>query len=559
MNLFVVAEGGGRPADALASVVDRLPFFPGRSIETWSADGCSAAWISNADERYVHTEPSRLAMFSGRPILWTGASSADGRAPLDPRYWLDPDLEDLDGRFAAVRVVGGRLVAACDALGAYPLYETSVAGARLVSNSAEALRVARGGGSMSVPVLASLLGGGWSLEGDPVWKGIERIPAAGARVVPGKGFDADRAAALAAESVRALADWPGRPNVVPVTGGRDSRLVLGAALAAGIELETTTGGEPGHPDVEIGRELARIAEVPHRILEHDPHGSVTSDWRRAAELLSLTTSGTSSLSDAAGFPFGPRPGPPALWHSGQGGEVARSYYGLGSDEPVDQLYRAFVGRRPGRSEILGDEGERLVRAQIESFVRGTLAAGVAPVDMPDMFYLERRMGTWAGPSHGAVEFVRDTTSPLWSRRLVQHELGLPARDRAREVFHLEVLKRLAPQLVDVPFEDGRPWRAREDELTRRLRGAQTLARKVRAELSRRARAAAGRSAAAADDPFARVLPEIRDAVLSQPDHPAWAVLDRPRVETLLGSDPVALDTMSRYYAWRLATVFGPTA
>ena len=54
----------------------------------------------------------------------------------------------------------------------------------------------------------------------------------------------------------------------------------------------------------------------------------------------------------------------------------------------------------------------------------------------------------------------------------------------------------------------------------------------------------------------RFLPEVRDTVLEQPDHPAWPLLDRGRVESLLGSEPAALDTMSRYYAWRLATVFG---
>jgi hypothetical protein len=344
---------------------------------------------------------------------------------------------------------------------------------------------------------------------------------------------------------------------VPVTGGRDSRLVLGAAVAAGIDFETTTGGEPGHPDVEIGRELARVAGVPHRILEHDPHGSVTSDWRRAAELLSLTTGGTSSLSDAAGFPFGPRPSPLVLWHSGQGGEVARAYYGLGAGDVEERLYRAFVARRPGRTELLGPEGERLVRAQIGSFVAEQRAAGIADVDLPDMFYLWRRMGTWAGPTHGAVEYVRDTTSPLWSHRLLRDELGLPAHDRARELFHLRVLERLAPQLIDIPFEDGRSWTARESELTRRLQRARVLARKVRAELKRRATAARGTSPAA--DPFARVLPEIRDAVLSQPNHPAWHVLDRQRVESLLATEAAALDTMSRYYAWRLATVFGPSA
>jgi hypothetical protein len=527
--------------------VSRLPFFPGREVQ----QAGSAAWIAHSDD-YVHVGDDGLALYSGRPIVWTGDSLADGRAPLDPRFWLDPPVDDLDGRYVGVRVIDGEVTVFADALGAYPVYRSG----ELVSNNAEVLRVARGGSTEMRPaVLASLLGGGWSLSGDPLWEGIERIQPERPHPSAGEGFDPARAAGLLIAAVKALSDVPGRPSTVPVTGGRDSRLVLGAAVAAGIDFETTTGGEPGHPDVEIGQELARVAGVPWRPIEHDPHGSVMSDWRRAAELLSLTCAGTSSLSDAAGFPFGPRPGPLPLWHSGQGGEVARTYYGLGSDEPVDQLYRAFVGRRPGRSEILGDEGARLVREQIEAFVNEQLASGVAPIDIPDMFYLHRRMGTWAGPSHGAVEYVRDTTSPLWSRRLLRDELGLPARDRARELFHLEVLKQLAPELVDVPFEDGRPWRAREDELTRRVRSARTLAGKVRSELRRRA----GRAPAPADDPFARVLPEIRDAVLSQPDHTAWQVLDRPRVEALLASDAAALDTMSRYYAWRLATVFGPTA
>ncbi len=572
MNLFLIASGDGRrvdaglPGRALGAVVERLPFFPGRPVETWTAasGACAAAWVTHADTNYVHTDEDRIALFAGRPILWTGAAEADGRAPLDPRFYLDHDFvtSQLDGRYAAARFADGVLEVTSDRLGAYPLFTTTVDGTRLVSNSAEVLRAATGTRSMSAPVLAGLLGGGWSLDGDPLWAGVERLPPAVGPDVAGllgAGFDAERAAATAAASVRALADWPGRPSVVPVTGGRDSRLVLGAALAAGIDFRTTTGGEPGHPDVEIGRQLARAAGVPHSILEHDPHGSLMSDWRRAAELLSLTTSGTSSLSDAAGFPFGPRPGPLVLWHSGQGGEVARAYYGLGDgldrDGLVERQYRTFVGRRPGRTEILGAEGQRLVREQIERFVDEQLGSGVAATDVPDIFYLKRRMGTWAGPSHCAVEFVRDTTSPLWSDRLLRDELGMPARDRARELFHLRVLERLAPQLVDIPFEDGRPWPGRESELSRRLQRGRVLARKVRGELVRRARA----GSPPANDPFAPVLPEIREAVLSQPGHAAWQVLDRGRVESLLASNPAALDTMSRYYAWRLATVFGPTA
>jgi hypothetical protein len=294
-----------------------------------------------------------------------------------------------------------------------------------------------------------------------------------------------------------------------------------------------------------------VAGVPWRTLEHDPHGSVAHDWRRAAELLDLTASGTASLSDAAGFPFGPRPGPLWLWHSGQGGEVARSYYGVGGGDSTDQLYRAFTGRRPGRTELLNDDGREIVRAQIASFVDQALDVGHPREDVPDLFYVHRRMGTWAGPTHGAVEYARDTTSPLWSRRVVDDMLSVPAADREREAFHLEVLKRLAPQLVDIPFEDGRPWPARQSALALRARRAATLARKVRGELHRRAR----RPSHTPDDPFGATLAEIRDLVASQPDHPAWQVLDRPRVDQLLGSDAAALDVMSRYYVWRLATVF----
>jgi hypothetical protein len=48
---------------------------------------------------------------------------------------------------------------------------------------------------------------------------------------------------------------------------------------------------------------------------------------------------------------------------------------------------------------------------------------------------------------------------------------------------------------------------------------------------------------------------VREAALSDAGHPAWQVLDRMRVETLLSSDPSALDPMGRAYVWRLATVF----
>ena len=561
---------------ALRRLVDRLPFFPDRPVEAWTAPSgrAAATWLSHGPEqtggvRYAATERDRLALFSGRPIRWTEEHEADGREPIDPATYLQRGADwsaELDGRFVAIRYddAGGALEIASSPLGAYPVYETRVGAERWISNNAELLRDLGDHRDLDGDVLAALLGGGWSLDGRPVWAGVRRVDADTlpiGRIVPllGAGFDADRAAVIAVASIRALADWPGRPSLVPVTGGRDSRVVLAAALSADIEFATATGGDDDSPDVTIGRRLAGVGGVDHSLLPHDPYGSVWDDWRRAAEVVDLTSSGTASLADAAGFPLGPRDGPLALWHSGQGGEIARAYYGVGDGgggELTDRLARAFLGRRPGRVDVLSEDGRAAVRRQIGSWVEERLAAGAAAEDVPDLFYLERRMGTWAGPTHGCVEYVRDTTSPLWSHRLLPDLLGAPARDRARHLFHLHVLERLAPDLVDIPFEDGRPWPARRGALALRASRARALAGKGLAEASRRLRGRRGSAPDVGAEPFGRIFSEIRETVLSQPDHPAWPVLDRPRVERLLSSDAAALDAMSRYYAWRLATVFG---
>lgn len=605
MNLFIAGRGPS-PVDpeaarrALSQLLAELSFFDATAIETWKAPSgrVAIATVSHGSSevgqvRYSSLQERRAALFAGRPVRWQADGTADGQRALDVDGYHEPPerwAEELDGRCTVVRAEQDTLEIYTDPLGAYPVFEASVDRVRWFANNATALALLAGEDSLDEDALASLLAGGWSLGGQPLWRAVRRLPRGGVlslsdegerrrellpleriAALPGAGLDAASATKDLTELTGALARWPGRPDVVPLTGGRDSRVIFAAALRAGFRFDALTGGAPSDPDVQVAGRLAARVGVPHGLLDADPHGDRQSQLAAMARMTALLSGGTATLADAAGFLLGPRGGPLPLWHSGQGGEIARSYYGVGEGNVADRLYARFTARRPGRIDILSPEAAHSVSGRIDGFVRELSDAGASAADLPDLFYLLERMACWAAPTHGVVETVRDTTSPLWSQRMLGHLLGLPARERALERVHLQLLRELAPELVDEPFADGSSWPSRQSALRRRVERARTLTRKARAELGRR-RAARQRPAGAvtpglggdgggqhpAADPFDAIVSAVREATLSQPAHLAWSALDRPQVERLLSRPAVGLDEMSRYYVWRLASVFMST-
>ena len=385
MNLFVIGWGCSRAPDparaeaAVRDLADALPFFRSVQVGGWrSPSGALVAAWTPAAGPYVGAGDG-LTAWAGRPVSWDPEGRADGRRPLEPGFFADSAdrwANRLDGRFTAVRWDEGRrsLTAVADALGAYPLYRADADGVIWLSNRIEPLRALVGSRAVDLGALSSLLGGGWPLGGRPVWADVRRVApgvltlddsgeahaplleAAEVSAMCGAGWDA-RGGGGVARRGRA---GPGRLARAPERrpGHRRPRLplVFAAALRAGISFDAVTGGAPGSPDVVGGQALCSAAGVPHSLVPADPHGDPWSTPDEAARVLGLTASGTASLGDAAGFPMGPRSGPPVLWHSGQGGEIARRYYraaaGRDRDAAVDGLQRVFCGRRPGRAEPL---------------------------------------------------------------------------------------------------------------------------------------------------------------------------------------------------------------
>ena len=559
VNLFLVGWSPSGTADrakargALSTLLARLPFFDSARVESWedSSGHCTLAWVSHEEERvggvrYVDLDDDGMATFSGRPFLWVGDGEADGIAPLDPRFYRRPAgawIAELDGRFAVVRYDDREeeLEVYTDSLGAYPLFAGDGGGLRWISNSAELVKTALGTEEIDLAVVASLLGGGSTLSGDPIWRQVKRIPRgtvlrmraeepdscvevlplAQIAAMAGAGFEVEPAVRDLVAATAALANWPGRPVLLQLSGGQDSRLVLAAALAADLSFEALTTGAAGAPDARVARSLCDKVGLAHRLISSDPGGALLGNPREAARVVGLASSGTVSIEYAAGYPITQTVGPLRLWLGGQAGEIARHYYrsanGSGRQALIQHLVTAFAGS----AELLSRSGMQRLEHEVGRAVDTQLDAGVPPVDVSDLFFLLNRTGSLCGGGFGCVEYAKgDTITPLWSSRILRHQLAPPLRQRARKRFHTATLNALSPLLAKLPLADYTPPRPS---------GSNELA------------------------PLCKL---VRELVGSQDSHPAWEVLERRYVEQLLGRGPRSLDQDEQRHLWRLATVFG---
>jgi hypothetical protein len=604
MNLFLLGWSPSSAIDAdradasFTGFLRELPFPTLGPSQVWQApSGRLLAFCAGhrntqtGGTAYAHFEVDRFAMYSGRPVIWTGESAADGRRTLDPRFYMQPPeawSDALDGRCVVARYEDktSTLDLYTTQLGAGHLYTANDEQAQWFSNNAELLRRIIDSRATAPLALASIVGCGWSLGGQPLWQEVRRMPRGLSRFRPGdethrellpssateaffeRGFLAEAAAQTLVALVRALSDWPDRPSVVPLTGGRDSRLVFAAALQAEVDFEARIiigDAGPETPDARIARILC-ATEGRDLALARSRRVATVAE---AARALRLCAPGTLTLDLAwgalnrprgSGLPEANTDEPLAIVHTGHGGELARAYYGLGdqSQAAVERGLLRHITHLWPRPPI-SREGFRLMEEYVARWVHEQLEVGVAPAHLPDLFYLLERMNNWVGGSHGFDEYMADLTSPLWTRRLLPHEFGLPASDRSRELFHFHVLDALNPELARVPFAGSNPswptFGGAQRMQGQRVRRVRRIAGQVGGEMRRRYEYLLNRASLAGSH---KGLPEAaalaREAA-PESSHAVWQVIDRKRALRLLARDPMALDRRSQSTVWRLATAF----
>jgi len=280
---------------------------------------------------------------------------------------------------------------------------------------------------------------------------------------------ADRAIGIFRRSFR---DLDGDPIVVPLSGGLDSRAILGGLLEAGVgdRIVCVTFGTPGTFDYEIGRMVAEFAGVRHEAID------LTSVSLSRDELVrfSAETGGWNLLFDAYynNLLFG-RYGPDAVvWSGFFGDALTGNHLPERESGSWEDARRHFARKnRMAVSVDLTPPGFRPEDALPE-----TPFLPRADVSFDDQLDFGVRQESYIrklfSPERHAVRM------PFETPELVRFFLALPRRYRMKQYLYKKILIRAFPGLFSLPTKntyglgiDADESRIRRHILFLRLRSA----------------------------------------------------------------------------------------
>lgn len=246
-----------------------------------------------------------------------------------------------------------------------------------------------------------------------------------------------------------------------ITGGMDSRTTLAALrdVSESVFCYSYFAKENQRPDNEVASRLCRSVGLDHVLYRVD-EDSIGDDIESYMEVWRKNTS--------------------FMRNESQGwiGKVLYEEYPqerLHLKSNISEVGRAFF--RSNCKRILpakptpADLAARYKVAPRSEFVLGAYTrfidqVGLKPeaafnYDIYDLFYWEHTMGAWQSLQTMDLDVAQDTFILYNNRRLLTRMLSVPLKDRLWDRVHIEIIRSLWPELLEVPFyKQMKPVRVR---------------------------------------------------------------------------------------------------
>jgi hypothetical protein len=254
------------------------------------------------------------------------------------------------------------------------------------------------------------------------------------------------------------------PLRMDITGGKDSRLGLSLAHAAGLHdrVIAATSGAYDSPEVACAADVAAAvgfehdrrrapetpANEPPPVTRPAPFDadSVWSRLRSDVYRYEAIVCAWSALQNSSA---------PALNIKGFGGELYRrgnaAQFRRAHVEDLDTLASMFVNYHQVHDPlgILRASEAAYQVDWLKSWVYNE-ATNVRADLLPEKFYVDHRLGHWSGPLIQSAP-RRVNVNPLLLTAAAKKNMELSSAARADQRFHFEVMRRAAPELVGLPF------------------------------------------------------------------------------------------------------------
>lgn len=252
--------------------------------------------------------------------------------------------------------------------------------------------------------------------------------------------------------------------VFDLTGGLDSRAVLGAALRAKVPIHSVVNGDPNHPDVVIANRIARTFRLRHR--HQATRVDQGSAWACALSALPFCDGEYDLIEYARTLDHQSRlAGIFSASVNGSGGEIGKGYW-WELLYPVISRRDNFNERRvAARRFAVNAGGAALVQGPIPDMVEhfaqvihraNTGFEGLPNTAKMDNVYLTLRMQRWQGRIASATTRVWDCFSPFLFRRPMEVALSTAPSRRVRNRMSRRLITTFSRDLAAIPVPEGGP-------------------------------------------------------------------------------------------------------
>jgi hypothetical protein len=235
---------------------------------------------------------------------------------------------------------------------------------------------------------------------------------------------------------------------IGLTGGCDSRLLLATAVAEGVNtIAFTFAGRFVPDETGLTTRIAALANVPYRVI--GPRQVVRDDldylvWQSIGQCAGL------DIDICASGLWRDIPAD-ALVIRGLGGEFGRQFYHrvLPDNDWLDSTDRSQLYIRLARPWVRGRQPE--IQRAFEEWL-AWVAETPFEFDPRDRLYLEQRIGAWGSSNEQALSATqRRRINPMNADYIYARMNLIPEPMKRTDDWQKNIIKQLAPQLLEVPF------------------------------------------------------------------------------------------------------------